>query len=313
MKTIIIIVGVARSGSTLLAKAIGGHSKCFTLGEVNRFNDEINNSETQCGCAEKLSECIFWNKVLDKLKNKLNSNIEIKEGIFQIGIFNQLTKSKIHKLISTVLFNKSYDSKIVNIEIENTYKLYNLLFKETNSGVLIDSSKNLFRALVLASRAKKDIQFRFIHLTRDGRGVLNSNLKSSYSVINKDGTSQIYEGITDKKPIKIINNWLYINIRNFMILYLFNRKKTIFIRYEDFTDNPSKYLKQIYKEVNLDYEEAVLNLGGNENHILGGNASRINAKKIRKQDEDWKKRMDKKMIKKFNNRAGLFNIILGYK
>ncbi len=311
-KTIIIILGAARSGSTLIAKAIGGHSKCFTLGEINRFNDEINDSETQCGCAEKLSDCNFWNRILYKLKNEINSNIKIKEVGFEIGIFNQLTKNKIYKLISTVLFGEAYFNKIVNTEIENTFKLYNLLFKETNSSILIDSSKNLFRALVLASRTKGDIQFKFIQLTRDGRGVLNSSLKSSYSVFHKDGFIQRYEGINDKNPLKIINSWLYLNIRNFIILKLFNRKKTSFIRYEDFTANPAENLKRIYNWVDLNYEEAVLNLGDNENHILGGNASRINAKGIRKQDDVWRKNLNKDLKNKFNRRAGWFNKLMGY-
>ena len=313
MKTIIIILGAARSGSTLLAKAIGGHSKCFTLGEINRFNHEINDSETQCGCAEKLSDCNFWNKILYKLKNEINSNIEIKEGGFEIGIFNQLTKNKIHKLVSTVLFGKAYHNKIVNTEIENTFKLYNLFFKETNSSVLIDSSKNLFRALVLASRTKGNIQFKFIQLTRDGRGVLNSSLKSSYSVFYKDGVLKKHEGVNDKEPLTIINSWLYINIRNFIILKLFNRRKTSFIRYEDFTTNPSKYLKQIYKAVNLYYEVTALNLGENENHILGGNASRINAKKIQPQDDKWLINLDKNQLRMFNIKAGWFNRLIGYK
>lgn len=312
MKTVIIILGAARSGSTLLAKAIGGHSNCFTIGEINRFNDEINDLKTQCGCAEKLSECNFWNRILYKLNNEKNLKIDIKEGGFQIGIFNQLTKSKIYKLIITVLFGKAYHNKIVNINIDNTFELYNLLFRETSSSVLIDSSKNLFRALVLASRTKGDIQFKFIQLTRDGRGVLNSSLKSSYHVYQKDGVLKKYEGINYKIPAKIINSWLYINTRNFIILKLFNRNKTFFIRYEDFTSNPAEYLKKIYKEVNLNYEETAINLGDNENHILGGNASRINAKKIRKQDDAWRTNLNKSLITKFNRRAGWLNKLIGY-
>jgi len=172
MKTVIIIVGAARSGSTLLAKALGGHSKCFTLGEINRFNNEINNPETHCGCAEKLSECDFWDDILCQLKNKTNCNIKGQEGKFEIGIFNQLTKTKIYKLMATILFGKTYNNTVVNVEIENTFLLLNVLLRKTNSSVLVDSSKGLFRALVLASRAKDDIQFKFIQLTRDGRGVL---------------------------------------------------------------------------------------------------------------------------------------------
>ena len=313
MKTIIIIVGAARSGSTIVAKAIGGHSKCFTLGEINRFNEEINNPETHCGCAEKLTECDFWNTCIDEIKDETKVNVKGENGKFQIGIFNELTKNKKYKLIPTILFGKAYSNKNVNKKIKNTLVLYKALFKKTSSQVLVDSSKGLFRALVLATRSPKHIKFKFIHLVRDGRGVLNSSLKSTYNIKHKDNTIKTYEGIIDKNPRKIINSWLYINLRNFIILKLFRKNKTVFIRYEDFTSNPSKYLKQIYSSVTLDYEEKALDLGGNVNHILGGNSSRINAKKIQKQDDTWREKLNNDLLKKFNRKAGWFNRLIGYK
>lgn len=313
MRTVIIILGAARSGSTLLAKAIGGHSKGFTLGEINRFNNEINNEETHCGCAEKLCNCGFWIDVIDKLKEKTNSSIKGYDTDFKIGIFDQITKSKKYKLIPTILFNKTYKNDIVDKEIDNTLLLYKTLFEKTNSKILIDSSKGLFRALVLASRSNKRINFKFVQLTRDGRGVLNSSLKSSYSVLHKDGVLRKYQGEKGKKPSAVINSWLYINLRNFVILKLFYRSRTKFVKYEDFTSRPAKILNDLYTSVDLDFEENALNLGDNENHILGGNASRINAKKINKQDDAWLKNLDKEILNKFNSKAKWFNLLMGYK
>ena len=314
MKTVIIILGAARSGSTIFSKAVGGHSKCFAIGEINRFNDEINDPRTHCGCANKLSDCDFWNEILIKLDNKISSEIKGIDNSFNVGIFKQLVKkNRIYLLILTILFGKKYKNKIVNREIDNTLLLYNTLFEKTNSNVLIDSSKGLFRALVLASRTNKNVQFKFIQLTRDGRGVLNSSLKTSYKIIHKDGVIKNYKGVQGKSQIKVINSWLYINLRNYIILKLLNRKKSLFIRYEDFTSNPSKYLADIYNEVGLTYEDSALDLGGNENHILGGNASRINAKRIKKQDDAWRTNLDDNLLKKFNTRAGWFNKLIGYK
>lgn len=313
MKTVIIILGAARSGSTLLAKAIGGHSKGFTLGEINRFNNEINNKETHCGCAEKLLNCDFWIDVINRLKKRTGSNISGTENNFKVGIFDQLTKKKKYKLIPTILFNRAYKYSKVDNEIDNTLLLYDTLFEKTNSELLIDSSKGLFRALVLASRSHMDIRFKFIQLTRDGRGVLNSSLKSSYSVLHKDGVLRNYQGKKDKNPSKVINSWLYINVRNFIILKLFYRSKTNFVRYEDFTADPTKILTNLYTSVNLDFELNTLNLGENENHILGGNASRINAKKIQKQDDAWLKNLDKEILNNFNRKARWFNKLMGYR
>jgi hypothetical protein len=315
LKTIIIILGAARSGSTLLAKTIGGHSSCFTLGEINRFNQEINNPETHCGCGNKLNQCDFWIQTLKDLKLKFGAPEKESTNDFNVGIFKQLTqKNKLHKLVTTILFKNKYYNEHVETEIENTFTLYKKMFERTNSNVLIDSTKGLFRALVLESRSStNNMEFKFVQLIRDGRGVLNSELKLSYSVKHNDGIIKNYKIDSEKAPIKIINSWLYVNIRNIFILKLFRRNNTIFMSYEDFTSNPSKYLKIIYKSINLDFYDSILNLGENENHILGGNASRINAKEVKKQDEAWRTNLNYKMLRIFNYRAGWLNKILGYK
>lgn len=314
MRTVIIIVGAARSGSTLLAKAIGGHSSCFTLGEINRFNQEINNPDTHCGCGKKLNKCDFWIQTLKDLNIEFGDPVRETNMNFSVGIYKQITKiNKIYKLIPTLLFNKKYFNKDVETEIKNTFIIYEKIFQKTNSSVLVDSTKGLFRALILNSKAPNNIQFKFVQLTRDGRGVLNSSLKTSYSVLHNDGVIREYKAIENKDTKKIINSWMYINIRNFLVLKLLRKKQSMFIKYEDFTKNPEKYLTLIYKKNNLLYENSVLNLGINENHIMGGNASRMNAKKIKKQDEAWRSNLDKNILENFSNRAGWFNKILGYK
>lgn len=314
MKTIIVILGAARSGSTLLAKAIGGHSLCFTLGEINRFNFEINSSETLCGCGKKLNQCDFWIQTLGELNVEFGTSEIGDRNNFDVGIFKQITRiKKFYKLLPTVLFKKEYRNIEVDAEIENTFTLYKKIFDKTNASVLIDSTKGLFRALVLQSRKSKNIQFKFIQLTRDGRGVLNSALKTSYFVKHNDDVIREYKGRENKKSKKIINSWLYVNLRNYLVLKLLRKYDTFFVRYEDFTDNPEKYLRLIYTKVNLDYEKTALNLGSNINHILGGNASRINAKQINKRDDAWRRNLPSEILNEFNVRAGWFNNFMGYR
>jgi len=314
---VIIIIGASKSGSTLLAKTIGGHTKCFTLGEINRFNAEVDNPNRYCGCGEKILNCDFWKNIVKELEpfKREDSNTD-----FNMGIFKQITKkSEFYKLFPTILLRKKYHNKKVDSEIKNTLNLYKTIFKQTDSKVLIDSTKGLFRALILDSNKNKDINFQFIHLLRDGRGVLNSSLKKTYTIQHKNGKIKEYrkeelmKPIHVKSPSEAINYWLYVNIRNFLILKLFRNNQTIFMKYEDFTSDPKKCLKSIFKKVSLSYEDSVLNLGQNENHILGGNSSRINAKKIKKQDDAWRTNLDVNILEKFNKRAGWFNKLLGYR
>lgn len=306
------IIGAARSGSTLLAKSIGGHSDCFTLGEINRFNQEIENSETHCGCGELLCECDFWDTIMSDLDLKFGLENK-KSNNFEVGIFKQITKAtSLYRLIPTILFGSKYKNPSIEIELKNTFSLYNEIFSRTKRQNLIDSTKGLFRALILESVAPSGVEFSFVHILRDGRGVLNSELKSSYKILHKDGSLVEYEGRKNKSHHKAINSWLYVNVRNFVILKLLRNKKTVFVKYEEFTANPVNEMKRIYKHLNIDFEDSALDLDKNENHILGGNASRMNAKKVNKSDEAWKTNLDPKALKAFNLKAGWFSKIMGY-
>ncbi len=313
LKIIIIILGSARSGSTLLAKTIGGHSACFTLGEINRFNQEINNPKTHCGCGKKLNKCDFWIHTLKELNIDFGTSVKDNTHDFNVGIFKQITKiSKFWMLIPTILFGKKYKNSDIENEIKNTFILYQKIFNKTGSKVLIDSTKGLFRGLILQSRSPENIQFKFIQLIRDGRGVLNSEMKTSYVIRHNDGIYREYKGRINKNYKRTINSWIYVNLRNFVILKLFRNQDTLNIKYENFTENPEKYLKQIYSKINLEYEVSALNLDEGINHILGGNASRMNAKKINRRDDAWVNKLDKNMLKTFNIRAGWFNKLMGY-
>lgn len=317
MKTIIIIIGASKSGSTLLAKTLGGHSKCFTLGEINRYNSQIDNPEGFCGCGALISECEFWKTNAAKIEPyKKEPNNEK----FDVGIFKQITTRKeLLKLFPTVIYRKKYRNHVVEKEVKNTLNLYNIIFDQTKNEVLIDSTKGLFRALILDSNKTEKLNFHFVHLIRDGRGVLNSSQKKSYFIKHADGKIKEYKKdelaipIYVQSPKESINYWLYVNIRNYLILKFFRKSQTSFVKYENFTANPEKIIRHILKNCNLDFEPNILNLELNDNHILGGNSSRINAKKIKRQDDAWKTNLSKKNLRHFNLKAGWFNKLIGYK
>jgi len=316
LKKVVIIIGASKSGSTLLAKTIGGHSQCFTMGEINRYNDEITNPDGFCGCGKPLGKCEFWSGV--RRQFQVGETKDMKEEP-KLGIFRQITKPNvIHKLLPTILLKKRYNNASIDKEIENTLDMYNLLFDKTGCQVLVDSTKGLFRALILDANKRDGIEFEFIHLVRDGRGVLNSSLKKTYALHHADGSVTEYHKETLEKPIYVkspteaINYWLYVNMRNMLLLKLFRKRQTVFVKYENFTKDPLKVLETVFQNLSLKTEKDMLDLGGNENHILGGNSSRLNAKRIKKVDDAWRTNLDKQTLDSFNKRAGWFNRLLGY-
>ena len=155
-----------------------------------------------------------------------------------------------------------------------------------------------------------------MHLIRDGRGVLHSNLKKKYTVNFKDEKTgkirkKIYNRNANITPLQTINSWKKGIIKSTLLLKLFRRKNSLLVKYEDFTNSPEIVLSRILKFANIIFEESMLQLEKGEKHIVCGNPSRINATQIHKLSKGWRK-MDKDLIKLFNKKGAWLNRILGY-
>jgi hypothetical protein len=92
----------------------------------------------------------------------------------------------------------------------------------------------------------------------------------------------------------------------------FGSKDYFFLRYEDFASQPEYYLKKMLEHIGYEYEPEMLNLNRFENHMVCGNASRINAVKIQKPFETWRKKLSRKQLEYFNKYGQKFNQKLGY-
>ena len=314
MKTIVIILSFRRSGSTILAKALGCHTKCSALGEINYFSKEINNPESPCGCGKKYYLCQYWKTIIDEINDEKDTNVINSTEKFNIDIDKEITRAKIFPLfLGTLFFNKRYSYKTINNKIKNTFYLYNKIFKYSKSEYLIDSTKSIFRALVLASHGKiQKINFKFIFLVRDGRAVLNSTQKGFYNIKQNDGSEETTY-VKIRNPKKEINKWKFTNILYLIILKLFRNTKYIKVKHEDFCNHPNETLEKICNFLDITYEPAMVQLDNFENHILGGNTSRMNAKEIKKSKENWREKLNKDLLLMFNKNAGWVNKLLGFK
>jgi hypothetical protein len=161
------------------------------------------------------------------------------------------------------MMNTEYRNPVLKEEIENTFYLYDEMLNATQSKILVDSSKGLFRAL--------------------------------------------------KQPKRIINSWLYINLRNYLLLKIFRRRRTFFLKYEDFSTDPQKCLISLCDFLKIPYEKDMTCLDRCVIHIMAGNSSRMNATQTKKPDESWKLNLRLEDLKSFNRKAGLLNRLFGYR
>ncbi|MFW5804761.1 MAG: sulfotransferase domain-containing protein, partial [bacterium] len=197
--------------------------------------------------------------------------------------------------------------------------LYATLFDETGANVLVDSSKSPKRAYLLKQYLKKNYNVKIIHLVRDGRAVLYSYLKGYYKVRIKNPETGDLENKTffsnhKRTEAESINIWKKDNKQ--ALLYhnsvFFGKNGYYFMRYEDFANYPEKELNKLLNFIGVEYETEMLNLKRYENHMVSGNASRINAQSIEKPFEGWKEQLTEKQLDYFNRKAKKLNQKFGY-
>ena len=277
---LIFIIGSGHSGSTLLDKAIGAGENIFSIGEVKYYNKIIGTAnKSHCSCEERYIDCPFWSSIKKEVDpEELDTTIRLQSK----GV-NTNIKSMLH-FVYTYL-NKAKNSSHLESKVLNLKKLYLAILKESNSNTIIDSSKSITRALIINRLLKSEFDITFIHLVRNGKAVTSSYIRKEWSVTVK---GEVIKGRKKQNdPKTIITNWRNANIVIMFLLTFVKRK--IRIRYEDFCKTPIKVINDIYQIMGLK-EIKNIDISNTEYHILGGHASRINAKSIEDRGDTWKNR-----------------------
>ncbi len=139
---------------------------------------------------------------------------------------------------------------------------------------------------------------KVIHLVRDGRAVLHSELK---------------RGRNDVK--EIAREWKLINKHSLYSLRSIPLKNKIFIRYEDLCTNTIKVMRNIYLFLGVEPIDSFL-LGGWEHHLVPGNSLLRNlssSETIKVMlNETWKDQLSSETLEIFERVAGKLNKEFGY-
>jgi len=318
-KTIVFIIGAGHSGSTLLAKSLNAHSRIFSLSEISNFEEDIKRDFSLCGCSSPIKECPFWEQVNADLANILGYGIKDRPREFNLRINKHSILDKlVHRAERTLAYGLNIRSRFFRSRLKNIRRLFETLFDLTQADVLVDSSKSAKRAYLLKKYFHPEYNIRVIHLVRDGRAVFYSYAKGYYRVNITDpetGKQEMKTYYSDRKRTKqeILKIWKKANKTAFKYHQTNGKNKDyFFLRYEDFTNQPEKYLKDLLQFVGLEYEPEMLDLNRYVNHMVSGNASRINASEIHAPSEIWKKKLNGSERDYFSKKGQKFNHKLGY-
>lgn len=143
---VIYIVGMGRSGSTLLDLQLDAHSNVCSLGGVRRMFNALDRQSCACG-APALRLCGFWSDIDDRVHQRLN------HGLDRLRL--NARDGATFRRHNTALFEAAAEA--------------------AGAEFIVDSSKSVSRLGRLLG--KTDIEIIPVHIVRDARGYAYSQRK----------------------------------------------------------------------------------------------------------------------------------------
>ena len=319
-KTIVFIVGAGHSGSTLLSKALNSHSKVFSLSEISNFEEDIVKEFSICGCGQNIHDCQFWERINQKLINLNGFGIKQHPRLYNLKRDKHTFYHKFKYYVERNLaINLNFFSNHFRTRLDYINDLYEVVFNDSGSEVIVDSSKTPNRAYLIKKYLQKNYNIKVIHLVRDGRAVIYSYLKGFYRVVLKNSSSGEFEKKTfiaeKKRDIdEAISIWIKDNAKaeKYHNSFFYGNNNYFLQTYEKFANNPKEELKNIIEFIGFSYEVEMLNLNRFQNHMVSGNASRINASEIQRPYSKWKNSLTDDQIQYFNLKAKKLNQKYGF-
>ncbi|MFK5949808.1 MAG: sulfotransferase [Methylococcales bacterium] len=280
--TVLYIMGMPRSGSTIIDRILGAHDNIVSVGELINLpvNGWINNE--YCSCGSRTNDCTFWSTVKADWSDKSDTNT----------VHNYLSlQSKLEKL--WVRF-KSFDlpdnyKDDFNNYATMTLSLYKSIQTVSNKKIIVDSSKNPLRAYLLS--LMPGINLRIIHLVRDARGVAWSKMKS----FKKDEKAGVQADLEPTPLWRTAINWCRINLRCDWVRKQLQANYSMLVCYEDFTNNPEKYFSRIGGLTDEDFTsliDCLLNKNiQSVGHTIAGNRLRMSPEIKLRVDNEWSSKL----------------------
>jgi hypothetical protein len=271
---IVSIVGVGRSGSTLIEGYVQKHTGAVGVGELAYIWERGCQDNELCGCGKPFHECDFWQSIIkDAFGTLREADVESYASAFRTarGSLTQSNASMRRPITPDPLF------------VDVSRALYRSLARQTGGKVLIDSSKIAYFTANLIAADVGDISL--LHIIRDPHGV-------AYSLLNPKPRPQARGGNTTMgKSTTIFHSmarWSYRNAQASALRHATEVPSSI-VAYEDFCRDPETVFAEIARVHGLSPRPAAHE---QDWHSVSGNPIRFTDQKLTiRLDERWREKM----------------------
>jgi hypothetical protein len=279
---VLYVVGLGRSGSTILSNSLGQIGGYFSAGELN-FIWRHNVIENRlCGCGRPFRECPIWTRVMDEAFGGMDA-VDPRE---MMRLQASGTRTRHIPLMLTARGEGVLKERLEKLLI-NYRRLYEAIGSVTDSRVIVDSSKEPAHGYAMS--LVPGIDFRVLHLIRDPRAAAYSWLKKK-----PQPDSEEIEHMVRFSPTKSSALWDSWNA-SAEALWRRTPEKYLRVRYEDFVADPRESLERILGFVGVTAElplagEREVKLG--VSHTVSGNPNRFDTGSVElRPDHEWISKM----------------------
>ena len=280
---VLYVVGLGRSGSTILSNSLGQIPGFFSGGELN-FIWRHNVLENRlCGCGRPFRECPVWTEVMDRAFGGMDG-VDARE---MMRLANSGTRTRHIPLMLSSKGEAVLRERLEKFLI-NYGRLYEAIASVTDSRVIVDSSKEPAHGYAMS--LVRGVDLRVLHLVRDPRAAAYSWLKKK-----PQPDSETKEFMVRFSPTKSSAMWDSWNA-SAEALWRRSRDRYLRVRYEDFVANPRESFTNILQL--LGEEHAELPLASDSevklgiSHTVSGNPNRFDTGAVElRQDREWQKKM----------------------
>jgi hypothetical protein len=300
------IMGVGHSGSTILSIALGNHPNIEAVGELHklpRFGWSLDESR-RCACGMPIHLCTYWCEVYTRWTEKTGP-----EALsLYISLQNRYERSDVAWL--RVLVDSRLQTARFCQYAQMTAALYEAIRDVSGKGVIVDSSKSPMRNFALLST--RAVDFRLIHLVRDGRGVVWSRKRPRKKNV-EDGIPHDFPAISAPRTSQ---EWMLTNLKSEWVARQAGAEKAVRILYERFVEMPDVILQEIGGLVGEDLcPVSEILVGGNMmqiGHVVGGNHLRMSGQIALRKDAEWTRHLSSRDRRIFWLLAGSLARRYGY-
>jgi hypothetical protein len=241
---VLYIVGVGRSGSTLLERILGAVPGSVNAGELNAIFSRVATQDQRCGCGEPFSECVFWQSVGDRAYGGWDA-VTARMSDLQPRVVRQ----RFVPALATGWAAATYRRELAEY-LDTYHRLYRAIAAVSGAEVVVDASKST--AQLFALRRIEGLDLRVVNLVRDSRGVAHSWSKAG---IRKPQSRQ-GEAMGTYAPHRLAVLWAALQLESAALGAAVPHSARV--RYEDLVADPRPTLERAMGEVGLPLPEGAL-------------------------------------------------------